>query len=79
MSKIDPKWIQLDDDKLAIKKNDDDVNELTIRDDIILTGVSVEYVNGSKVQVRTVSQGVPTEDVGRDMKKDFWIQVPDFT
>ena len=79
MAQIDAKWIQFDDDKLTlvVKEIDGkDTNFLSIRDDIILSGVGVEFVNLSKIEVRFLSEGVPAEDVGRDMTRDFWIQVP---
>lgn len=80
MSQIDPKWIQIDDTKLTILEQTDGdkkTNLLSIREDIILTGVSVEFVNESKIEVRYLTEGVPDEDPERDMSRDFWIQVPD--
>ena len=75
MTQIDPKWISLDDTKLTILDNNG-VNELTIRDDIILLGVGVEFVNESKIQVRYLSEGDAPEEA-RDMTRDFWLQIPD--
>jgi hypothetical protein len=75
MTQLDPKWIKLDDTKLALFDNNG-VNELSLKDDIILAGINVELVNSGKIQVRYLSEGAPTEDV-RDMSRDFWIQVPD--
>ena len=85
MSQIDPKWIQIDDSKLTILEQTDGekkTNLLSIRSDIILEGVSIEFINDSKILVLTDSEvlaGAPIEDIDRDMSKDFWIQVPDFT
>lgn len=80
MAQIDAKWIQFDDEKLSIviKEIDGkDTNFLSIRDDIILSGVGVEFVNLSKIEVRFLSQGNPVEELVRDMTRDFWIQAPD--
>ena len=76
MTQIDPKWISLDDTKLTIFDNNG-TNELSIRGDIVLVGV--EFVNDSKIQVRYLAEGVPDEDAGRDMTRDFWIEVPNLT
>ncbi len=78
MSKIDPKWIQIDDSKLTIVENQDGENELSISTDAVLDGVSVELINGSKIEVRTASEGVPSEDPNRDQSDDIWIEIPDF-
>jgi hypothetical protein len=78
MSQIDPKWISLDDTKLTIIDNNG-TNELSIREDIVLTGVGVEFVNDSKIEVRYLSEGEPDWDGIRDRQRDFWIQVPDPT
>lgn len=78
MTQIDPKWISFDDSKLTIIDNGG-TNELSIREDIVLVGVGVEFVNDSKIEVRYLSEGMPTEDLGRDMTRDFWIEVPDPT
>jgi len=80
MSQIDPKWIQIDDTKLTIIEEingDKKTNLLSIRDDLNLTGVSVEFINASKIEVRYLAEGMPEEDAERDMSRDFWIQVPD--
>lgn len=76
MSQIDPKWISFDDTKLTIVDNNG-TNELSIREDIVLLGVGVEFVNESKIQVRYLSESLPDEELDRDMTRDFWIQVPD--
>ena len=76
MTQIDPKWISFDDTKLSIIDNNG-TNELSIREDINLAGVSVEFINDSKIEVRYLAEGVPTEDPNRDMTRDFWIEVPD--
>lgn len=80
MAQIDAKWIQFDDEKLSIvvKEIDGkDTNFLSIRDDIVLAGVGCEYINLSKFELRFLSEGVPVEEVDRDMSRDFWIQTPD--
>lgn len=70
MSTIDPKWIQYDDSKLKTEVNVlTGVNELTIRDGILLEGVSVEYVNGSKLTIASTAPLTP-------LQKDIWIQSP---
>ena len=73
MSTIDPKWIQYDEQKLTTIDNAGN-NELSIRDDINLDGVSVEKVNESRIEIRTVSEGEPTETPGA---RDFYIEIPD--
>ena len=76
MSQIDPKWISLDDTKLEVIDNNG-TNELSIREDIVLVGVGVEFVNDSKIEVRYLSELEPTWDGIRDRSRDFWLQVPD--
>lgn len=75
MSKIDPKWIQFDDSVMTIVQSGGE-NQLTLKTDAVLSGVSVELINDVKFEVRLTSEGVPTEDLTRDMSKDFWIEVP---
>jgi hypothetical protein len=80
MSQIDPKWIQIDDTKLTIVEQIDGnkkTNLLSIREDIVLTGVSVEFVNESKIEVRYLAEGEPEWDGVRDRSRDFWLQIPD--
>lgn len=76
MAQIDPKWIQYDDTKLTIIDNGG-VNELSIRDDILIDGLNAELINNSKIQVRFLASGDPAEEAGRNMTQDIWIQVPD--
>ena len=70
MSTVDPKWIQYDDTKLDTKVNLEGVNELTIKEGVVLEGVSVERVNGTKI---TVSASAPT---GTIEQPDVWIELP---
>lgn len=70
MSTIDPKWIQYDSTKLTTVIDAFGINELTLRDDISLSGISVEYVNGSKL---TVSDVAPIGDI---TENDIWIETP---
>jgi len=80
MAQIDAKWILFDDTKLTTISEEVDgviTNYLSIREDIVLEGVGVEYINGSKIEVRTLSQGDPIEDPERDMTRDMWFQIPD--
>lgn len=74
MSTIDPKWIQYDENKLTTVDNGG-TNELSIREDIVIEA-SVTKVNNSKIEIRTVSEGVPT---GTPSAKDFYIEIPDPT
>ena len=73
MSTIDPKWIQYDDNVLTTVTTDG-VDYLSIKTDAVLTGVSVEKINDSRVEVRTVTEGAPS---GTPSSKDFYIEVPD--
>ena len=73
MSTIDPKWIQYDEQKLTTIDNAGN-NELSIRDDINLDGVSVEKVNESRIEIRTTSEGEPVDAPGA---RDFYIEIPD--
>lgn len=67
MSTIDPKWIQIDDSKLEVIVRNDR-NELSIKEGLTLTGVSAEYVNGTKI---TVSATAPE---GTITQQDIWIE-----
>lgn len=70
MSTIDPKWIQIDEDTLDVVENLDGENELTIKSGVVLEGVEVERVNGTKI---TVSATAPT---GTIEQPDIWIETP---
>ena len=71
MSTIDPKWIQYDDTKLTTIDNAG-TQELSLREDITIEA-SVTKINDSKIEIRTVSEGEPTEPSA----KDFYIEIPD--
>jgi hypothetical protein len=70
MSTIDPKWIQIDDATLEVVENIEGDNELAIKTGVVLEGVSVERVNGTKF---TVSNTMPT---GTVEQPDVWIETP---
>ena len=57
-------------EKSAVKVVNDGINELTIRNDAVLSGISAEYVNGTKV---TVGDTAPT---GTILAADVWIETP---
>lgn len=65
MSKVDPKWINTDTNTMEVIDNAG-TNELAVKDS--------PKVNGSTIEVRTVSEGEPTGTVTRD---DFYIEIPD--
>lgn len=70
MSTIDPKWLQIDDTTLEVVENIDGDNELTIKTGVVLEGVEVERVNGTKI---SVSDTAPT---GTIESTDVWIELP---
>ena len=70
MSTIDPKWIQYDEAKLTTIVDLEDNSLLSIRDDINLEGVSVEYVNGTRLTVSA------TEPVEVATPQDIWVSKP---
>ena len=70
MSTIDPKWIQIDDATLEVVENIEGDNELTIKTGVVLEGVEVERVNGTKITVSNI------EPTGTIEQPDVWIELP---
>jgi hypothetical protein len=70
MSTIDPKWIQYDPDKLDTVDTLEGESQLTIKEGIVLTGVSSEKVNGHKITVSA------TEPEAVITPQDLWIEIP---